>query len=174
MSNDLGSFWRTTALSVWSEDRNVGVGGDSLKVFLTRKFKYVAHKLHLPILFPGQAVLIECCIFLLSPDAVSESNPTHSEMLPHPCTLPRRLESNSIPGRAAIGRSQKPGSRVSAHMVPQQPNLGLGARFCHQPLSAPVPPQVGARQPASQGPSSENVIWAPPAIPESNRQSPSE
>lgn len=134
----------------------------------------MAHKLHFPILFPGQAVLIECCIFLPSPDAVSESIPTHSEMLPHPCTLPHQLKSNSIPGRAVIGRSQKPGSRVSAHMVPQQPHLGLGARLCHQPLSAPVPPQVGARQPASQGPSSENVIWAPPAIPESNRQSSSE
>ena len=61
----------------------------------------MAHKLHLPILFPGQAALIECRILLLNPDAVSESIPAHSEMLPHPCMLPHQLRSNPIPERAA-------------------------------------------------------------------------
>lgn len=130
----------------------------------------MAHKLHSPILFPGQAVLIKCCIFLPNPDAASEFIPAHSEMLPHPCMLPCQLKSNPIPERAV--RNQK---QVSTHMVPQQIYLGLSARLCHQPLRAPAPPpQVGVGQPAPQGPSSENVTWVPPALPESNHQSPSE
>lgn len=115
MSSDLGSLWGTTALPMWSEYRNVGTRGNTLIFFffLTRKFKYVAHKLHSPILFPGQTVLIECCIFLLNPDAVSESIPAHSDMLPHPCMLPCQLKPNPAPERAARNQKQGPHSHGS-------------------------------------------------------------
>lgn len=65
-------------------------------MIFTKKFKYVAHRLPLPFLLPGQAVLSERCTFPMSPEAVSESSPTHSEMPTH--TLMCQLRPHPIPG----------------------------------------------------------------------------
>lgn len=173
MSNDLGLLGRTRALPMYSEYRNVGFGGILLKVVFNQEMQVCGTQAAIAPQVPRAGSTNQVLHF---PAQMQSQNPsrTHSERLPYLGMLPRQLTSNPISGRRATGWGQKRGSRVPRHVAPRQPHLDLGARLCQQPLSSWSPRQVGARQPASQGPSYENVIWAPPALPDSNRQSRSE
>lgn len=97
MVSDLELLWRTRALSMWSECRNAGIRGNALKVF-TWTFKYVVHELHLPLVFPRQAVLMEHGIFLLSQEVQFQTHPDTVSNASHPCILMHQLKSNPTSG----------------------------------------------------------------------------
>ena len=118
----------------------------------TQKFIYVAHKPPLPLSSSSQAVPVESYSFLLSPDAVSGSNPAHSEILPvhaHWQASRNQVLSLGTAGQPQ-GKAQKPGRKVSIHVIPQQPHLHLGTSLYHQLLTAPASSPTTAWLPSSQ------------------------
>lgn len=174
MSSDLGSLWGTTALPMWSEYRNVGTRGNTLIFFFFFNQEIqvcgtqatLAHpvpradSINRVLHFPAEPR----CSLRIYPSTFRHAAPSMHAAMPAE-TKPRPWEGSQKP-EAGSPPSRFPG---------RQTHLGLSARSCHQPLRAPAPPpQVGVGQPASQGPPSENATWVPPALPESNHQSPSE
>lgn len=149
----------------------LAIRGNILKVF-TWKFKGMAHKLYLPLVFPRQAVLIEDRIFLVSPEMQSQTHSNTVRNDTHPCILMYQLKSNPTSGEDTHRakprnlEAESPLTWFLGNSTWAQVELTSPASHHHQ--SPPEPHSKAVRQPTSQGPSSENVVWYLPATSRSN------